>query len=80
MKTNTKERKKKYKGRKKNTKKENLTVTASLSRDSPKTTMYKISLTWISSKTASTATGSTADMREANINVSKNFGVSESGP
>jgi len=51
------------------------TVTASLSRDSPKTTMYNTSSTWISSKTASTATGSTADMRAEKRNISS-IGVS----
>lgn len=42
------------------------TVTASLSRDSPNTKMCNSSLMWISSNTASTATGSTAEMMEAN--------------
>ena len=42
------------------------TVTASLSRDSPNTTIWSISFTWISSNTARTATGSTAEIREAN--------------
>ena len=42
------------------------TVTASLSKDSPKTTICNISFTWISSKTARTATGSTADISAAN--------------
>lgn len=50
---------------------EHTTVTASLSKDSPKTTMYKISFTCISSNTANTATGSTADIRAANRNNSK---------
>lgn len=39
------------------------TVTASLSRDSPKTMMKSVSLTCTSSKTANTATGSTAEIR-----------------
>ena len=43
------------------------TVTPSFSSDSPKTMMYSISLTWTSSKTASTATGSTAEMRALNM-------------
>ena len=42
------------------------TVTASLSRDSPKTMIKRVSLTCTSSKTASTATGSTAEMRLPN--------------
>lgn len=42
------------------------TVTASLSRDSPKTIIKRVSLTCTSSKTASTATGSTAEMRLPN--------------
>lgn len=53
------------------------TVSASLSRDSPNTTMYKTSSTWISSKTASTATGSTAEMRAEKRNISS-IGVSHS--
>lgn len=51
------------------------TVTASLSNDSPNTTMYKISLTCISSNTASTATGSTADISAPN-RYNSNTGVS----
>ena len=47
------------------------TVTASFSNDSPNTTMYKISLTWISSKTANTATGSTAAISDENRNMSR---------
>lgn len=42
------------------------TVTASFSRDSPKTMMNKTSLTWTSSNTARTATGSTAAIRLPN--------------
>lgn len=42
------------------------TVTASLSRDSPKTMMNSTSLTCTSSNTASTATGSTAAIRLPN--------------
>lgn len=41
-------------------------MTASLSKDSPKTMMKSVSLTCTSSKTASTATGSTAEMRLPN--------------
>ena len=51
------------------------TVTASFNKLSPKTTMYKISLTWISSKTASTATGSTALINAENRNICRS-GVS----
>lgn len=51
------------------------TVTASFNKLSPKTTMYKISFTWISSKTASTATGSTALINAENKNICKS-GVS----
>ena len=43
------------------------TVTASLSRDSPKTTMWRTSLIWLCSKTARTATGSTADSRADSV-------------
>lgn len=39
------------------------TVTASFRRDSPNTMMKRVSLTWTSSKTARTATGSTAEIR-----------------
>lgn len=42
------------------------TVTASLRRDSPNTRMCSSSLMWISSNTARTATGSTAEMIEPN--------------
>ncbi len=42
------------------------TDTASLRRDSPKTVMYKVSWTFISSKTTKVATGSTADTKAAN--------------
>ncbi len=49
----------------------NTTVTASFNKDSPNTTMYNISLTWISSNTANTATGSTAEIRDENRNISK---------
>ena len=38
----------------------------SLRRDSPRTAMWRISLTWTCSKTASTATGSTAEISDAN--------------
>lgn len=51
------------------------TVTASFNKLSPKTTMYKISFTWISSKTASTATGSTALINAENRNICRS-GVS----
>lgn len=50
-----------------------LTVTASFKSDSPNTTMYSISLTWISSKTASTATGSTAAINDANKKMSSTW-------
>lgn len=46
------------------------TVTASFNNDSPKTTIYSISLTWISSKTAKTATGSTAAINDENRKIS----------
>lgn len=46
------------------------TVTASFNNDSPNTTMYSISLTWISSKTAKTATGSTAAINDENRKMS----------
>jgi hypothetical protein len=52
------------------------TVTASFSRLSPNTTMYSISFTWISSKTANTATGSTALISAENRNMSR-MGVSQ---
>ena len=42
------------------------TVTASLSSDSPNTTICSCSLTWISSNTARTATGSTAEIKLLN--------------
>lgn len=45
-------------------------MTASFNNDSPKTTIYKISFTWISSKTAKTATGSTAAINDENRNIS----------
>lgn len=46
------------------------TVTASFNNDSPKTTIYSISLTCISSKTARTATGSTAAINDENRKIS----------
>ena len=42
------------------------TATPSLSRLSPNTMMYSVTLTLISSKTAMTATGSTAEMIDEN--------------
>lgn len=42
------------------------TVTASLTSDSPNTMMKSVSLTWTSSNTASTATGSTAEIKAPN--------------
>lgn len=43
------------------------TATPSLSKDSPKTTIYNISFTFISIKVVNTATGSVDDSKEANI-------------
>lgn len=47
------------------------TVTASFSSDSPKTMINRTSLTWTSSNTARTATGSTAAMRLPNSRKSR---------
>lgn len=56
------------------------TVTASLSSDSPNTTMYNISLTWISSNTAKTATGSTAAISDEKRNMSNSLILSPKIP
>lgn len=55
------------------------TVTPSFSSDSPNTRMKSISSTWISSKTASTATGSTAEISEENRKMCS-IGKSLTGP